>query len=355
MRKIIIMCIMLLNVCCLTSCIYYNSPRPTADITAVVLGDTEKQVLEKAGEPLSYFGREDDIFIYGYVADEQYKYKIVWFRDGKVSMLGESGKGYTFSVTEIAESHDFVDLGKLIILWHDGMDMYETVGFLGTEYECITDGIYNSEHIYALPNGALRLQFYGTQLTKVTDTSEDGEQKVLWQEDLPIDRVQLGDTKKEVEKKVGKSEEFIGSWDNNISLYTIREGHPEEYKILWFDENNKLYMMAEEKSGEIENWEIAKGHKFLSFEEAKEYSGWAADRSYFYIIGLLGPRYTMYTYGSGIIVRVLTYTYDSGEALIFECPSGLLSEVRYKDAASTETELWDDSHAVRKKDGTPVL
>lgn len=350
MRKIWFTLLMLLGIVSLASCGY---DAPTADVTAVVLGDTEKQVIEKAGKPLFYFGAED-IFIYDCVIDQQYKQKVVWFRDGKVSMLGELSDGYAFTVTQIAETHDFVDLEKLIVLWHDGMDMYETVGFLGTEYELVTEGKYNSEHIYAMSSGELRLQFYGTQLTKVIHTIADGGQEVLWEENLPIWQVKLGDTKKEVKKKVGYSEEFFGTRDG-VWFYEIRDGLPEEYKVIWFDEKNTVYMMADLKGDTFENWEVAEKHKFLTREEAKQASVWASDMSFYDVIGLLGPKFTLEQIGGGITIHVITYTYESGESLIFGCSFGMLSEVTYKDADGTETVLWDEAHSVKKKDGTPVL
>ncbi len=167
-----------LGIGCLPAC---TPQAPTADVHAVQLGDTEKQVIEKAGEPDGKKGLGQDVF--GYDTNEfETEGKFIWIRDGKVVMI-VSHKGSEFTDREVDDSYVFQSVKKPeeISVWEPGLDIYDIMGFFGPEFTYQEFG-YPSSITYALDGGeSLRIRFYMNLIQSATYIEKDGKETVLWE------------------------------------------------------------------------------------------------------------------------------------------------------------------------------
>lgn len=92
---------------CLPAC---ASQEPTADVHAVELGDTEKQVIEKAGEPDTKYGLGYDVF--DYITNElEPEEKFFWLRNDKVVMIA-TYKNNDFTNWLVDESYAFQSIKR---------------------------------------------------------------------------------------------------------------------------------------------------------------------------------------------------------------------------------------------------
>ncbi len=157
---------------------------PTADVHAVKLGDTEKQVIEKAGYPDEYVGRMQDIYLY-YLNNSPVQYKVLWFQDGMVSIIATAENG-SFAEWNVAETYQFESLAnpKQLSFWKDGMERYDIIAKLGFGYEEHYSGfgVITAVYKYSLPNGGnLQAILSVGSLSKVVWIDTEGSETILWQ------------------------------------------------------------------------------------------------------------------------------------------------------------------------------
>lgn len=179
MKRLICYCLIL---CFIFTALPSCAPQaPTADVHAVQLGDTEKQIIEKAGEPDGKKGLGQDVF--GYDTNEfETEGKFIWIRDGKVVMI-VSHKGSEFTDREVDDSYVFqsVKSPKDISVWEPGLDIYDIMGFFGPEFT-YQSFEFLSSITYALEDGgSLEIHFWAELIQKAVYIKNDGTETVLWE------------------------------------------------------------------------------------------------------------------------------------------------------------------------------
>ena len=183
MRRLICYCLIL---CFIFTALPACAPQaPTADVHVVLLGDTEKQVIEKAGYPDEYVGGEEDIYCY-YTNEAQTQYKLLWFSDEKVTIIATMDK-MQFTDWEIDATHTFEPLtnAKDVSFWRSDMDLYDLIRRLGFGYESIEyygSGIISTLCTYPLEKGCkLKANFSSGTLDYAVIVNADGSKTVVWQ------------------------------------------------------------------------------------------------------------------------------------------------------------------------------
>ncbi len=187
MKRIIcfslMLCLLLLPAC--------TPKAPTADVHAVQLGDTEKQVTEKAGYPDIYSGAEEDVFIY--IIDEaQRQFKFLWLCEGKVCIIA-SMENSSFTEWSISPEHSFVPVSEAAkpSFWRQNMHHFDMIAQLGLDYvsfEHNVGGLADYTYTYALKDGsALKVRFITERLHQAWIAHADGHEEILWQTGLEND------------------------------------------------------------------------------------------------------------------------------------------------------------------------
>ncbi len=182
MKHIVCYCLVLcLTIIGLPACAPQEA---TADVYAIQLGDTKKQVIEKAGEPDFKKGLGYDVF--GYITNEfETEAKLFWLRNEKVVMMATADitADNEFSDWEIDESYTFQPLKRPreISVWEPGLDIYDIIGYFGPEFS-YSHNMYPTCFItYELENGArLENRFSGDLIREAIYIEQDGTQTVLW-------------------------------------------------------------------------------------------------------------------------------------------------------------------------------
>ncbi len=153
---------------------------PTADVYAIQLGDTEKQVVEKAGKPHYKLGLGYDIF--GYLVNQlEAEEKFIWIRDNKVVMMATC-INLEFLEWEIDDSYVFepIKQPKDISVWEPGLDLFDIIGYFGPEFS-YDHGLPTSFLTYELADGgSLKIRFWSDLIRDAIYIEKDGTETVLW-------------------------------------------------------------------------------------------------------------------------------------------------------------------------------
>ena len=182
MKHVVFCCLIVCSiVLCLTAC---APQEPMADVYAIRIGDTEKQVIEKAGDPDFKKGIGKDVF--GYTTNEfETEAKLFWIRDEKVVMTAmvDVAEGNEFLNWEIDKSYVFQSIKrpKEIWVWEPGLDIYDIMGYFGPKFSFWEFG-YSSSITYELEDGAsIKIRFYMNLIQDATYIEKDGKESILWE------------------------------------------------------------------------------------------------------------------------------------------------------------------------------
>ena len=183
MKCIVCYCLILcMTILSLSAC---APQEPTADVHAIQIGATEKQVIEKAGYPDGYVGAEEDVYFY-YTNEQQTQCKLLWFFEGKVCIIA-SMSGGMFTQWSVSPTYSFKSLAEVqnFSFWNGNMDPYDLISYLGFGYESVEYagfGIMNTTYTYTMENeSCLKVTFSAMQLKSAVFVNSNGEESVLWQ------------------------------------------------------------------------------------------------------------------------------------------------------------------------------
>ena len=171
-----------LMVCMLAVCLCACAPKaPTADFHAIRLGDTEKQVMEKAGKPDFKVGIAHDVFGYE-IEPAGLGEKLIWFYADKVIMMG-AHNGAEFVAWETDVNHKFQSLEnpEKISFWEAELEPVDIVGCFGPGFSAWDTWTIGEAITYELADGqCVQFRFDLTALNEVIRIAKDGAQTVIW-------------------------------------------------------------------------------------------------------------------------------------------------------------------------------
>ncbi len=183
MKRIVCYCLILcMTILGLSAC---APQEPTADVHAIQLGDTEKQVIAKAGYPDGYVGSEEDVYFY-HTNEQPTQYKFLWFCEGKVCIIASMSDG-VFTQWSVSPTYSFKSLAEVqnFSFWNEKMAPYDLISYLGFVYDSVEHsgfGIMNTTYTYALENESwLKVTFSAMQLESAIFVNRNGEESILWQ------------------------------------------------------------------------------------------------------------------------------------------------------------------------------